>query len=429
LKKCYKSKKILWETQKDFSKILRTTPTRTEEFYLQEKPNRYIYLLSAGHLFTDMNQGALPIILPFLITAYHFTYAEVASLVLASTVVSSIIQPVFGSMADKTPRPWMMAVGVLLAGGGMAAVGFLSDYRLLFLSIMISGIGVAAFHPEGARMANKVSGEKKGAGVSIFSFGGNAGFAVGPILAATSIAMFGLKGTAILAIPCVLMAITFFTQIRKMNAVSAPTATAVHSTESSPEPDQWKPFSLLSILLFGRSIVFCGLSTFLPLFFIQILQQSDTVGSALLSFYFVIGAASTLIGGRLGDRYGFIKITRIGFTLLVPIMAALAITRSLVPTVLLLIPLAFALYSPSSLTVVLGQKYLPNRMGLASGITLGLSVSIGGMVAPLLGRLADSHGLLAAMYALAAISAIPAIMSFTLKDKERQKLESPKEES
>lgn len=396
---------------------------------MQEKPNRYIYLLSAGHLFTDMNQGALPIILPFLITAYHFTYAEVASLVLASTVVSSIIQPVFGSMADKTPRPWMMAVGVLLAGGGMAAVGFLSDYRLLFLSIMISGIGVAAFHPEGARMANKVSGEKKGAGVSIFSFGGNAGFAVGPILAATSIAMFGLKGTAILAIPCVLMAITFFTQIRKMNAVSAPTATAVHSTESSPEPDQWKPFSLLSILLFGRSIVFCGLSTFLPLFFIQILQQSDTVGSALLSFYFVIGAASTLIGGRLGDRYGFIKITRIGFTLLVPIMAALAITRSLVPTVLLLIPLAFALYSPSSLTVVLGQKYLPNRMGLASGITLGLSVSIGGMVAPLLGRLADSHGLLAAMYALAAISAIPAIMSFTLKDKERQKLESPKQES
>ncbi|MDU7336684.1 MAG: MFS transporter [Clostridium sp.] len=395
---------------------------------MQEKPNRYIYLLSAGHLFTDMNQGALPIILPFLITAYHFTYAEVASLVLASTVVSSIIQPVFGSMADKTPRPWMMAVGVLLAGGGMAAVGFLSDYRLLFLSIMISGIGVAAFHPEGARMANKVSGEKKGAGVSIFSFGGNAGFAVGPILAATSIAMFGLKGTAILAIPCVLMAITFFTQIRKMNAVSAPTATAVHSTESSPEPDQWKPFSLLSILLFGRSIVFCGLSTFLPLFFIQILQQSDTVGSALLSFYFVIGAASTLIGGRLGDRYGFIKITRIGFTLLVPIMAALAITRSLVPTVLLLIPLAFALYSPSSLTVVLGQKYLPNRMGLASGITLGLSVSIGGMVAPLLGRLADSHGLLAAMYALAAISAIPAIMSFTLKDEKKQKPELPIEE-
>lgn len=395
---------------------------------MQEKPNRYIYLLSAGHLFTDMNQGALPIILPFLITAYHFTYAEVASLVLASTVVSSIIQPVFGSMADKTPRPWMMAVGVLLAGGGMAAVGFLSDYRLLFLSIMISGIGVAAFHPEGARMANKVSGEKKGAGVSIFSFGGNAGFAVGPILAATSIAMFGLKGTAILAIPCVLMAITFFTQIRKMNAVSAPTATAVHSTESSPEPDQWKPFSLLSILLFGRSIVFCGLSTFLPLFFIQILQQSDTVGSALLSFYFVIGAASTLIGGRLGDRYGFIKITRIGFTLLVPIMAALAITRSLVPTVLLLIPLAFALYSPSSLTVVLGQKYLPNRMGLASGITLGLSVSIGGMVAPLLGRLADSHGLLAAMYALAAISAIPAVMSFTLKDEKKQKPELPIEE-
>ncbi|WP_085832334.1 MFS transporter [Clostridium merdae] len=396
---------------------------------MPEKPNRYIYLLSAGHLFTDMNQGALPVILPFLIAAYHFNYAEVASLVLASTVVSSIIQPVFGSMADKTPRPWMMAVGVLLAGGGMAAVGFLSDFRMLFLSIMLSGVGVAAFHPEGARMANKVSGEKKGAGVSIFSFGGNAGFAVGPILAAASIAMFGLKGTAVLAIPCILMAVTFFVQIGKMNSFSASTATAVHKTESPPEPDQWKPFSLLSILLFGRSIVFCGLSTFLPLFFIQILHQSDTVGSTLLSFYFVIGAASTLIGGRLGDRYGFIKITRIGFVLLVPVMAALAFTRSLAPTVLLLIPLGFALYSPSSLTVVLGQKYLPSRMGLASGITLGLSVSIGGMVAPLLGRLADAHGLLAAMYALAIISAIPAIMSFTLKDEEKQMPELPIEDA
>lgn len=395
---------------------------------MQQKPNRYIYLLSAGHLFTDMNQGALPAILPFLITAYHFNYAEVASLVLASTVVSSIIQPIFGSMADKTPRPWMMAIGVLLAGGGMAAVGFLSDFRMLFFSIMLSGIGVAAFHPEGARMANKVSGEKKGAGVSIFSFGGNAGFAVGPILAATSIALFGLKGTAIFAIPCVIMAITFFLQVTKMNSVSAPAA-AISSSEIPKEPDQWKPFSLLSILLFGRSIVFCGLNTFLPLFFIQILHQSDTVSSTILSFYFVIGAASTLIGGRLGDRYGFIKIIRIGFTLLVPIMAALAFTRNLVPTVLLLIPLAVALYSPSSLTVVLGQKYLPNRMGLASGITLGLSVSIGGMVAPLLGRLADTQGLLAAMYALAAISAIPAIMSFTLKHEEKRKQELPIEET
>lgn len=158
---------------------------------MQQNHSRYIYLLSAGHLFTDMNQGALPAILPFLIAAYHFNYAQVATLVLASTVVSSIIQPVFGNLADKTPRPWMMAIGVLLAGTGMAAAGFLSDFRLLFLSIMISGIGVAAFHPEGARMANKVSGDKKGTGVSIFSFGGNAGFAVGPILATASIRCSG----------------------------------------------------------------------------------------------------------------------------------------------------------------------------------------------------------------------------------------------
>lgn len=388
---------------------------------MQQKHSRYIYYLSAGHLFTDMNQGALPAILPFFITAYHFNYEEVATLVLASTVVSSIIQPVFGNLADKTPRPWLMAIGVLLAGGGMAASGFLSDFRLLFLSIMISGIGVAAFHPEGARMANKVSGDQKGAGVSIFSFGGNAGFAVGPILSTAAIALFGLKGTIVLAIPCVLTAIMILSQIKNMNQTAAePQSSTGPVPEKALEPDRWVPFTLLSLLLFGRSIVFAGLNTFLPLFFIQTLQQPESIGSTILSFYFVIGAASTLIGGRLGDRFGFIKITRIGFTLLLPVLAALAITRTVTPAVILLIPLAFALYSPSSLTVVLGQKYLPNRMGLASGITLGLSVSIGGIMAPLLGRLADSHGLMAAIYAIVAVSAIPAIMSYTLSSEKKQ---------
>lgn len=387
---------------------------------MQQNHSRYIYLLSAGHLFTDMGQGALPAMLPFFISAYHFNYAEVASLVLASTVVSSVIQPIFGSLADKTPRPWMMAAGVLLSGCGMAATGFLSDFRLLFLSIMISGIGVAAFHPEGARMANKVSGDKKGAGVSIFSFGGNAGFAVGPILATASISLFGLKGTAVLAIPCVLMFITILSQIKKMNQASSEQMVSEVVPVKPAEPDRWVPFTLLSLLLFGRSIVFCGLNTFLPLFFIQVLQQPESVGSTILSFYFVMGAASTLIGGRLGDRFGFVKITRIGFTLLLPVLGVLTMAQSVAPAVLLLIPLAFALYSPNSLTVVLGQKYLPNRMGLASGITLGLSVSIGGMVAPLLGRLADGFGLMAAMYAIAAISVIPAVMSYTLSDKDKK---------
>ncbi|WP_283610700.1 MFS transporter [Faecalispora anaeroviscerum] len=387
---------------------------------MQQNHSRYIYLLSAGHLFTDMGQGALPAMLPFFISAYHFNYAEVASLVLASTVVSSVIQPIFGSLADKTPRPWMMAAGVLLSGCGMAATGFLSDFRLLFLSIMISGIGVAAFHPEGARMANKVSGDKKGAGVSIFSFGGNAGFAVGPILATASISLFGLKGTAVLAIPCVLMFITILSKIKKMNQASSEQMVSEVVPVKPAEPDRWVPFTLLSLLLFGRSIVFCGLNTFLPLFFIQVLQQPESVGSTILSFYFVMGAASTLIGGRLGDRFGFVKITRIGFTLLLPVLGVLTMAQSVAPAVLLLIPLAFALYSPNSLTVVLGQKYLPNRMGLASGITLGLSVSIGGMVAPLLGRLADGFGLMAAMYAIAAISVIPAVMSYTLSDKDKK---------
>lgn len=392
---------------------------------MEQNHSRYIYLFSAGHLFTDLSQGALPAILPFLIAAYHYNYAAVATLILASTVVSSVIQPVFGHLADKISQPWIMAAGVLLAGGGMAAVGFLSDFRLLFVAVMISGIGSAAYHPEATRLSNKVTGEKKGAGISIFSFGGNMGFTLGPVVSTISISLFGLRGIAVLAIPSLLMAAVILSQVKVLRQIATEQPPRAAGEPLEDKPDEWVPFSLLTLLLFGRSIVFYGLNTFLPLFWIQILQQSKSTGSSMLSVLFLLGAVCTLIGGRLGDRYGYLRIIRIGFLLLILPMAALTMTRSTVIATLLLIPIAYGMYSPSGLTVVLGQKYLPNRLGLAAGVTLGLSVSIGGIAAPVLGNLADQYGLMAAMYAIAAVSVIPAVLSFTLPNENKERLTAP----
>ena len=154
---------------------------------------RYLSLLSAGHMFTDLNQGALPAILPFLIAEYNLSYAAAAGLVFAANFASSIVQPLFGHFADKVSKPWLMPCGILLAGLGLSITGFISNYWALFAAVTLSGIGIAAFHPEGARMANKVSGEKKGTGISIFAVGGSAGFALGPLVATASLLFWGVQ--------------------------------------------------------------------------------------------------------------------------------------------------------------------------------------------------------------------------------------------
>ena len=131
-----------------------------------------ILLLSLGHLSCDVNGGALPAVLPFLRASYGLSYQATGGLMFAYSCFASIIQPVFGYLSDRFSRPWFIPLGVLLAGGGVAAVGFLNTYWAIFAVFALSGIGSSLFHPEGARFANKVSGASKGTGLSLFSIGG-----------------------------------------------------------------------------------------------------------------------------------------------------------------------------------------------------------------------------------------------------------------
>lgn len=376
--------------------------------------NRFIWLLSAGHLFTDLNQGALPAILPFLIAEYNLSYSAAAGLVFAASFVSSIVQPFFGHFSDKASKPWLLPVGILLAGCGLAVVGFLSDYWLIFAAVTVSGIGIAAFHPEAARMANKVSGEKKGTGISIFSVGGNAGFAFGPVIATASLLFWGLKGTLILIVPAAIMAAIISSQAGNLQEFQRLANKTENTRNEVHAKEEWVPFSRLTVVVFCRSIMFYGLNTFLPLYWINILQQSKAAGGSALTILFTVGAVSTLFGGQLADRFGYTRIIRIGFTVLLPFLAVFTMVNNVTLATLLLIPIGVALFAPNSPMTVLGQKYLPNRLGLASGVTLGLAVSVGGITAPILGWFADHYGLPLAMQFVAYLSIIPAIMAFTL---------------
>lgn len=376
--------------------------------------NRYIWLLSAGHMFTDLNQGALPAILPFLIVEKNFNYTEVAGLVFAATFASSVIQPLFGYYADKISKPWLMPAGLLLAGLGVAITGLLSNYWLMFTAVTISGIGIAAFHPEAARIANRVSGAKKGTGISIFAVGGNAGFALGPVITTAALVLWGLKGTLILIVPVSIMAILFISQVKKIEEFLKSSAAQHNANKDLNMDDDWGSFSKLTLIVFCRSVIFYGLNTFLPLYWINILQQSKAAGGTALTILFTVGAIGTLFGGHLADRLGYIKVIRVGFLILFPLLLAFGKINNVILADLILIPIGLCLFATYSPMVVLGQKYLPNRIGLASGVTLGLAVSIGGITTPILGWLADTQGLLAAMNWIVYIPVIIIILAFTL---------------
>lgn len=375
---------------------------------------RFLWTLSAGHMCTDLNQGALPAMLPFLIMAAGLSYASAAGLTFAMALSSSIIQPLFGIWADKISKPWLMPAGLLLAGLSLSLIGMTDNYWLMFFFAVCSGIGVAAFHPEAARMANFAAGQKKGTGMSIFSVGGNLGFAVGPALATPIMLFLGVRGSIFLALPALAMFFVMLSQMNKLNKNHALPQKKI-AAESSGLKDEWGKFWWLTLAIISRSVIFVSISTFLPLYWLNVLNTSKAAGGTELTVIFALGAVSTYLGGVLADRVGPNKVVRVGYVLLIPSLYFLTATSDPWLAGLLLLPLAFSLFSISSPMVLLGQRYLPNKIGFASGITLGLAVSAGGLVAPLIGRYADSNGLLAAMQLVVFIPVLASCVVLTLK--------------
>jgi len=157
--------------------------------------------LSSGHLATDLAQGSLPALLPFLKVEFDLSYTMASALVLAATISSSLIQPLFGLWSDARGALWLLPAGVALAGVGMALAAAAPSYPLIFVAVLAAGVGVAAYHPEGSKFASYASGTRRASGMSFFSVGGNIGFALGPVYASALILALGLKGGLLIAVP------------------------------------------------------------------------------------------------------------------------------------------------------------------------------------------------------------------------------------
>jgi FSR family fosmidomycin resistance protein-like MFS transporter len=381
---------------------------------------RLVSLLSLGHLITDMTQGAIPALLPFLIAEHHLSYAAAAGIVFAMTVVSSLVQPLFGHFADRLSRPWFMPVGVLLAGLGIAVTGVAPNYRFILLVVAVSGLGVAAYHPEAARLVNYVAAEKKATAMSIFGVGGQLGFAIGPLITTAILLSWSLQGTLLLALPAILVGIFLTWRISQFSAYVGVGAVPLRSGPTQEiVPDEWGPFFRLSAVVFCRSIIFYGLNTFIPLYWINVLHQSRAAGGIALTLLFTAGVVGTIIGGRLADHFSNRSVIWNGLGTLIVLLPVFVSTNNVFVATILLMAIGLINYTTYSPIVVMGQKYLPNHVGLASGVTFGLAVTIGGVTAPLLGLIADHHGIRTALWGVACLPMVATGFALTLPHPKR----------
>lgn len=378
--------------------------------------NPLLWLLSLGHLVVDLGQGVLPILTPILAQSFNLSYFQVGTLVLAFTFSSAIIQPIFGVLSDRYSMPWLMPVGLLLSGLGLALTGMVDSYELLLIAVLLSGIGVAGYHPEASKVAHFVSEDKKaGSSMAIFSVGGNLGFGLGPMLATFVLSFGGLSSVQGVMIPGLLISVFFLFFMSRFNTILTE---HLHKRSEKKEQavkssNQIGSLTLLMLYVTIRSWIQSGLIYFIPFYFPEFKGIAEP--QYLVSTFLIAGAVGTLLGGPFADRFGGRSGLLVSMIVsLLTVYPFLHLQGSLVPVFAFI--LGASLISTFSTTVVFGQRLLPNNIGLASGLLLGFGVGMGSIGVTFLGIIADHMGLPFTMNIISVLPLLGILLALTLPD-------------
>jgi len=366
------------------------------------KPDmRLLGFLALGHMVIDINQGSFPVILPFLKDALNLSYAATGMIVLTANATSSLIQPLFGYLADKTARRWLLPLSVLLSSVGLGLTGLAPSYGAVLALVVITGFGVAAYHPEGYRTATAVAGARKATGVSIFSTGGNIGIAVGPPLLTLLLTTYGLAGSLGMLVPGLLVAALLTAVLPRLSAPGPAIAGA--RARAAGAQTMAGAMALLILVVAIRSWTQLGFTTFMPFYWTDVLHGDPRLVGTLLAVFLGAGAIGTLAAGPVADRVGVRRYVVSVFLLAIPLAVGFLFVTGGPLVFVLLALLGFVLVSTFTVSVVLGQAYLPRQPGLASGLIVGFAIGAGGVGASALGWVADQWGLTTALGISAAM--------------------------
>ncbi|RDI52853.1 MFS transporter [Nocardia mexicana] len=359
-----------------------------------------------AHAVDDFYQGLVPASIPFFVLERGYSYVAASGLALAATLGSSLPQPILGVVADRWKLLWLAPAGLALAGIGAGLAGLAPAYPLVWILLLLSGLGVAAFHPAAGRDARRDAGNSATA-MSLFAAGGSIGFFLAPALATPALVALGVGGTAVFIAPAVLMGYVLWRYQQRHTATPLGT---VHADGR----DRWLPFAALTAVEIVRSVVYFGMNTFIALYWINHLGASQTLGGVALAAFLVGGVAGTLLGGRIADRAGMLRTIQIGGLTAVPALVLLRLVPSPQLGLALAVLAGISVNIPFAVLVKLGQDYLPSRPGTAAGVTLGLAVSAGGLFMPLFGTLADAHGPQVVLTVLCFVPIVGTVLGFLL---------------
>jgi FSR family fosmidomycin resistance protein-like MFS transporter len=337
-----------------------------------------------AHAVDDFYQGIVPASVPFFVLERGYSYTAASGLALAATLGSALPQPMLGIAVDRRALLWLAPAGVAIAGIGAGLAGLAPTYPAVWILLLLSGIGVAAFHPAAGRDARRDAGDSATA-MSLFAAGGSVGFFLAPALATPALVSLGLGATALFIPPAVLMGFVLWRYQRRHVDTD-------HTAARRKGRDRWLPFLGLTAVAVVRSIISFGTNTFIALYWIRHLGASREFGGTALTCFLVGGVFGTLLGGRIADRFGLLRTIHIGGIAALPALVALRMAPNPYLGLAAAVISGVAVNIPFAVLVKLGQDYLPSRPGTAAGVTLGLAVSAGGLFVPLLGIIADRHG-------------------------------------
>ncbi len=380
---------------------------------------KMLLVLSLGHLVTDIYQGALPAILPFLKENLSLSYTMAGVILMTSNFTSSLIQPLFGYLSDKQDKPLLLPAGCLCAGIGFSLLSIPSSYAVVLLLVVVSGLGVASYHPEGYKTAAGFTGEKRATGMAVFSVGGNLGMAIGPVLAIYIIKYFGFSSLLYIIVPTLIFTVVIFYYWNQIMAGKVERKVAKDASYEIPKATRISIVLLVATVII-RSWIQMGLTSYIPFYYINHLKGDPLYAGALVSVFLLGGVAGTIGGSPLADRWGHRRYLILSMLLSTLALPLIFVTKGVVLFAVLGI-LGMIVISTFTVTVVMAQHLLPRNLGIASGLMVGFAIGAGGICVTLLGVIADHLGVPFALRSIAVLPVIGLILSLALRYPEESK--------
>ncbi|MCW3107597.1 MAG: transporter [Segetibacter sp.] len=348
--------------------------------------------ISLSHLLNDTLQSLIPSIYPMVKQTYQLSFSQIGLITLTFQLAASLMQPVVGFYTDKRPQPFSLAIGMGLTLTGLIILAVNHSYQILLLSVALIGLGSSVFHPEASKVAYMASGGRRGLAQSIFQVGGNAGSALGPLLAAVIIIPYGQ--TSILWFSLLaLLAITLLIAVGKwysgnMHRIRGKAGASARTGPVLSKGRITMSVIILLVLIFSKYFYLACISSYYTFYLIDKFHVSVQNSQVYLFVFLFSVAAGTLLGGPLGDRFGrkyiiwFSILGAAPFTLLLPYV-------SLFWTSILTVFIGFILASAFSAILVYAQELIPGKVGTVAGLFFGFAFGMGGLGSALLGILAD----------------------------------------